>query len=239
MYLAYGNYRHADNEAEYTISTSPVETDDGDLYASVTTWQISGQIHADTTAQLVTALRTLEAAYSTWDRDLVFYDDNGNVCHALRSAGSSSGVRVIGFGYPNGTGAQLSTFRDYTITVQAEYPVGATPYRSFRETLSFQGGGPERAVLEIVNGPPQEQILKSQTAFRAVQSGSAVGLYGYPPVPPPLFPGKERVQSVPPGNPQFGSPRVRQGRATDFPVSWSYEFWSATPMAGFPNRRPR
>lgn len=239
MYLQYGNYRHADNEAAYTITSSVVETDDGDPYESTTTWQIAGRLLADTTSALVTALRSLEAAYSVWDRDLAFYDDSGNVCHSLPTAGSTSGVRVTAFGYPDGEGAQLSTFRDYSITVQASYPYGTTTYRSFRETVSFRGGGPERAVLELVNGPPQEQILKAVTACRVVQSGSAVGLYGYPPVPPPLFPGKEIVASIPPGNPQYGSPRRRNSRFTDFPVSWTYEFWSSSPLFAYPNRRPR
>ncbi len=72
------------------------------------------------------------------------------------------------------------------------------------------------------------------TAYRATQTGQAVGLYGYPPVPPPLFPGKLEEG----GRPTLGSPRLRNGVYVDWPVSWSYSFVSATPLVGFPNRWP-
>lgn len=241
MYLQYGSYRHAENEAAYTILVNEIENESGQLYTLRHTWNITGQVHAADTAALLVQLRLLEAAYTVWGRDLAFFDDAGRVCHALPNAGSFTGVKITSFGYPNGSGAQLSTFRDYAITATADYPAGAgggSGLRAFQETLSFRGGGPERAVVEVVNGPPQEQLLKAYTTCSATQSGSAVGRFGYPVVPPPAFPGKERVASVPPGNPVYGSPKFVNGQYTDFPVSWSYEFVSGTPLVGLPNRWP-
>lgn len=241
MYLKYGSYTHADAEVSFTIDSQSLENEAGQQYGYRNTWRIEGCLQADDTTAVVTAFRALETAYSVWYRDLVFYDDSGNITHKLLNAGSLTGVKIVSPpSYPRGEGAELSTFRHYTLMASADYPAGAglNALRSFSETLAFTGGGPERTVVECANVPPQEQVLKAFTMFRAVQSGSAVGMFQYPVIPPPLFPGKERIRSVPPGNPVHGSPKLRNGRYIDWPVSWSYEFISATPLVGFPNRWP-
>lgn len=241
MYLKYGSYQHADAEVTFTIGRDALENEAGQHYGDRHTWNIEGCLQAADTAAVVTAFRALEAAYSQWYRDLVFYDDSGAATHTLLNSGSTTGVKIIRPpSYTRGDGAELSTYRNYIITATADYPAGtgANLLRSFTETLAFGGGGPERAVVECVNVPPQEQVLKLYTTYRASQRGSAVGMYSYPAIPAPLFPGKERVRSNPPGDPQYGSPKLRNGIYVDWPVSWSYEFISATPLVGFPNRWP-
>lgn len=185
---------------------------------------------------LMVAVRAMESAYSVWYRDLGLYDGS-TVLMSLPNRGSLTGVKIVRPpAIPRGEGAQLTTFLDYTITATADYPAGSGTglLRSFSETLAFSGGGPRRAVLECVNVPPQEQVLTAYTAYRATQTGQAVGMFAYPPVPAPLFPGKLEVAL----QPAFGSPKLRNGVYTDFPVSWSYSFVSATPLVGFPNRWP-
>jgi len=241
MYLAYGSYQHDSDTNTFTINSSTTEDEAGNPYETTHNWSIEGQIQGTDTADVVTKFRALELAYSVWYRDLVFYTDAGVATHRLLNAGSVSGVRIVSPpSYPRGDGAQLSTFRDYTIVASATYPAStsANAIRSYTESVSFSGGGPERAVIECVNVPPQEQILKAFTTIVARQSGSAVGMFGYPPIPPPLFPGKERIRGAVPGNPQYGSPKLRNGVYVDFPVSWNYEFISGTPLFNFPNRWP-
>jgi hypothetical protein len=156
--------------------------------------------------------------------------------HSLISGSSITGVKVVSpVSYPNGEGAQGSTFRDYTVVLSADYPdSNFNPMRAFQETLSFSGGGPRRVVLECTNGPPQEQLISAFSVYRASQSGSALGTFGYPPIPSPIFPGKlERAPDV-----TFGSPKLRNGIYSDFPVQWNYVYVSATPLAAFPNRWP-
>lgn len=201
------------------------------------TWRISGQIHADDTSALVTRLIALRAAYSRWYSDLGLYDASGNLTHGLLNRGSTSGVKVVKPPhFPKGDGAQLSTFRDYEIVLEARYPATnqQNPLLAFNETLSFSGGGPRRTVVECTNVPPQEQLLTLYTAYRARQSGSATGLYGYPPIPAPIFPGALEVN----GEPTFGSPRLKNGRYVNFPVTWNYSFVSAVPLVGLPNAWP-
>jgi hypothetical protein len=240
VFLSYGSYTHEEFECTVAIDSRSVPNDAGQPYLTQTTWTITGQIIAADAAGVVAKMAALEAAYSAWFRDAALTTAAGVVCHHLPNAGSYSGVRVVQPpSFPRGEGAQLSTFRDYAITLSADYPIaGQNPLKAFQETLSFSGGGPQRAVLELLNGPPQEQVLKLFTAFRAVQAGSAVGAFGWPAVPPPLFPGKEEVRSVPPGNPQRGSPKLVNGLYADFPVSWTYQFASGTPLVGSPNVWP-
>ncbi len=178
----------------------------------------------------------LQAAYSVWYRDFALRDGTTTL-FSLPSAGSLTGVKVVKPpSFPSNTGAALTTFADYEIVLTADYPAGAGQgaLRSFSETLAFSGGGPRATVVECANAPPQPQILNLYTAYRATQVGQAVGVFAYPPVPAPLFPGALEVA----GSPTYGSPKYRNGAYTDWPVSWSYSFVSATPLAGYPNRWP-
>lgn len=236
MIVRYGSYSHADAECTVAVSQSALENDAGQYYARRVTWTITGRLQADTPAALAAALVALELAYSVWYGDLGLFDGNTMVM-GLLNGGSLTGVKIVQPpSYPSGEGAQLTTFLDYVIVATADYPAGAGQnlLKSFTETLAFSGGGPRLAAVECVNVPPQEQVLALYTAYRATQTGQAVGMYGYPPVPPPLFPGKQEVA----GQPTFSSPRLRNGVYVDWPVSWSYSFVSATPLVGLPNRWP-
>ena len=241
MYLRYGNYSHDADTCTFTINASVQEDESGNPFEVNYTWNIEGQIQGADQPTVVENFRLLETAYATWFQDLGFFTDAGVSTHTLLNSGSISGVKIVGPpSYPRGDGAQLSTFRDFTITATASYPAYGTAnvLRSYNESLSFSGGGPERAVIECANVPPQEQIIKSYTMRTARQSGSAVGLFAYPTIPAPLFPGKERIVSDPPGNPVKGSPKRRNGKLVDWPISWSYEFISGTPIDGSPNPWP-
>lgn len=238
--LRYGSYTHADNSVTVSMDAQRLENDGGGAYLQRETWTVTGRLHGGDTADVKAKFEELERAYLRWGYDLTLETDAGVVVHRLLDGPSVTGTRVVKPPhYPDGTGAQLSTFRDYAIVVTADYPADAgNPLRSFSETVSFSGGGPRRAVVECTNATPQEQVLVAFTAFRATQTGTAVGLLAYPPVPPPLFPGKEEVASVPPGNPQKGSPQHANGRDFNFPISWTYSFVSGVPLIGEPNRWP-
>lgn len=102
----------------------------------------------------------------------------------------------------------------------------------FTETVRTWGGGPVFVFLNALNGPPQKQLVYPQTPFEAAQSGSATGMFAYPPVPPPIWPAA-----------LFESPVIteiapkRKGLGwEEFTVSWSYKFKSVTPLNdGLPN----
>lgn len=236
MRLRYGSYWHGTGEVAVSIDRQAVESALGVPYEVVHTWTVRGRLLGDTTAQVVAQLALLERAYAAWFRDAVLVDANGLACHALLNAGSTTGVKVVKPpSYPTGEGAELATYRDYTVVLQAAYPVSGRPvYRSFRESVRLWGGLPNRRMVETLNSAPVEYVSGRRTPYRAAQSGTAVGYFDWPPVPAPLF-GAGLLEG--PDHPaEFASPEFREGRQTDFAVSWSYQFVSATPLVGRPNR---
>jgi hypothetical protein len=235
VYLKYGAYRHDDNEVTVSISRSAIDSGNGRYIGVAHRWSITGQLLADTQAELATKVQLLESAYARWNRDLVLYGDGDRVLHALLNAGSTTGVRITDpVSYPDGTGAQWSTFRDYTIGATAEYPV-TTGFvlRSFSEAISRSGGHPRIVALECVNGPADIQMVAQRTAYRVQQSGSATAFRGKPTPPPPYWPAFLESSTVTEIAPQF-----QNGELTDAGVQWSYSFVSAAPLLGAPASFP-
>ncbi len=141
--------------------------------------------------------------------------------------------------FPKGKGAEYSTFRNYTIVLEAERLDAGATVVGWHEVLSFQGGGALVAFLEPINGQPQKQLLKQATTYRASQSGEAVGRTSYPAPAVPMWPGSELARPArdslraaaargPPGSPFY----------TQFKVSWNYRFEDAGPLVGLPTAWP-
>lgn len=247
MQLYWGDYSHDDAECTIVESIEVLETDTGVAFGIRVMWDVEGLKTGTDTADIVSKMTTLQNAYLQWGKDLVLYDANGNVVKQLRSLGSMTGVKIVTPpAWPIQGGAELTTFCSYRFRAQAEYlvgsnffpsgsPGGGVPlYRSFRETLTFGGGGPIKAVVNVTNGPPQIQVIYAQTAFTASQSGEAIGVNGWPAVPPPLWP----AYLVGPGTNSRGSPVSRGAFLTDYPTSWAYEFASPSPLVGKPKLPP-
>jgi hypothetical protein len=234
----YGSYVHADHETTVSISKQGLENDAGELYAQRVTWNVSGQILGDDTSAVVTACAALEAAYRERGRDARLYDASGNVVAELTDGNALTGVRVVQpVAYPLGDGAQFSTFRDYTVVLSADYLLDSglrSRLRAFTEAVTLFGGGPVRDVVECVNAPAQEQVVSAFSAYRATQSGRAVGIFDYPAAPAPLWPAKLARA----GTFTRETPRRINGRDVDFPLSYQFEFVSGTPLLGVPNRFP-
>lgn len=237
MILQCGGYRHAQDECEVVINLDREIGPGGETIKIRRSWQISGQLQANDYLSLQIAKAVLEAAYSQPYPDLILWHNDGVTVHdSILNAGSTSGVRITnGPSYPTGKGAEGGTFRSYTITAEATYEAAAANaelLESFQETVSRSGGGRRRVVIDTVDDAPVAQLLNRRTKYKATQSGQAVGRYGYPPIPPPIWPGEENeaersITSV--------GPR-REGRnLTGYSVSWSYVFESPEPLDGLPN----
>jgi hypothetical protein len=240
--LRYGNYYHPEGEPTVVISKRVETTADGVPTETRFVWQIAGRVEGDNTAAVVAGINALETAYGRWGRDAVLFDNSTNLaCHFLPNAGSLRGVKVVGPpSYPVGTGAQLSTFRDYNITLEAEYPAvgfNGSRFVAWQETVTFTGGQLWQDLVETVNGPAVPYITALRTPYEAVQQGSATGLNGYPPVPPPLWPqalAGRNPQTVTYTGPSLNAP----GRRQNWSVSWSYRFKARTPLVGLPTLQP-
>jgi len=234
MYLKYGSYTHAQNEAAVQIGKRAVFSPRGYRQAVRETWRILGVLHAAGQASLTSAIASLRAAYGVNGLDLGLYLDDGLTLtdHALVSSLSLGGTRVTSLEFPNGSGAEYSTFRSYSIAVEAEFPDTSNNLLDFSETLSFEGsGGPRIIFLDTLDGLPQQQIAQQRTTSRARQEGRAVGLATYPPVAAPIWPGAELPAER---RLAMRSPRRVAGNLTEFVVEWKYAFEAVIPLAGMP-----
>jgi len=241
MYLRYGNYQHAVGEASVTISRHGLFSEAGLPRGVRERWDVQGRLQANDQGALTAAIQALVAAYSVQGQDVGFYFDGGQPSgHHITSAATNSGVRVVMPPcFPDGKGAEYSTYRTYVLALEADWLDPGATLLMWTETLSFQGGGPQVAFLEPINGLPQKQLLKQATTFRVSQNGQAVGYLAYPVPAAPIWPAAEHVdrrsvrvdppkRSGPPGYPTF----------TEYRVTWSYSFEDSGPLVGLPTAWP-
>lgn len=239
-YLKYGSYTHEENELTISISKNTLFDSSGVPYAVIQNWNIEGWLFGDDSSDLTSKIRALETAYSEHGKDLEFFINSAKSAHTIKSSETVGGIKVINPPhYSKGEGAEYSTFRTYSITLEAEIPLdnnredGDTI--SFNESLQFVGGGPRFVYLQTINGKPQKQQVAQSTPYKCVQTGSAVGYKGYPVAPPPMFPGDEHIDQR---NITRKSPKKRGtgNQYTDYEISWTYNFESANKFGANPNK---
>lgn len=235
LHFRYGSYRH--EEADVTISSfgSAVQwTARGQPQLVRKSMAISGVIFADTVSALTDKLRALETAYAKQYQNAGLYDETGTAtAHVLTTGNSLGGVRSSGVTYPTGDGAEYTTYRSYSVTLEADYFVNGVTILDFNETLTFNGTcGPRKIIIECLTGEAVEQTVNQKTKMTATQSGSSIGWLSMPSPPQPLWPGNEIVESRSITN---GSAKWVNGQRVEFPISWSYSFQSTTPLTGTPH----
>jgi hypothetical protein len=199
------------------------------------TWRIVGVLHAADQPGITAAIAALRSAYNVNGCDLGLYLDDGVTLtdHVMTSAAALGGTRVTALDFPSGAGAEYSTFRSYSIAVEAEFPDTSNNLLDFSETLSFEGtGGPRVIYLDTLAGLPQAQLAQQRTTCRARQQGRAVGLATYPPIATPIWPGAELPDER---RLVVRSPKRVAGNLTEFVVEWTYVFESAGALAGMPS----
>ena len=238
MYFKYGNFQHDDNTVTLS-SVSQRQVFSGRFRRQIVRkrLQLSGILIASTQATIKTAIDALVAAYATDGKDAgLFHDDDSKSSHFLDSSASLGGVRVVsGPSFPKGDGAEYATGREFTIVLEADFPVSGEQLSTFQESLRIVGtGGPRFAVLEVLNGPPQAQLVQQRTSVFATQSGRAVALSAYPLAPPPIFPVFELSDRR---EISQGSPVLNSNEFVNWPVSWVYHFHAPGPIFAQPNRR--
>src|SRR5258708_7262737 len=160
MYLRYGPYTHAQNEPAVQIGKRAIFSPRGLRQAVRETWRIVGVLHAASQPALTAAIAGLRAAYNVNGYDLGLYLDDQTTLtdHVMTSTAALGGTRVTALDFPTGSGAEYSTFRSYSITVEADFPDTSNNLLDFSETLSFAGsGGPRIGFFSPLPGvaPPQ------------------------------------------------------------------------------------
>ncbi len=236
MYVVYGNFRSVSAECEITpirrmslLNAAQVQ------YGFRETWVIRGFLQDAGPPQLTADINAMLNYFVSGGSQLALYNDDGTpTAHALSAAVTTGGIRVTDVTFPTGTGAEYTTFRSWSVTVQFDYRYPVPALIDFFESCRYWGGGPLIAALEPINGPAQIQLVKQQTAYRVVQSGRAVGQFAYPVPPPPIWPGNlEMAPEI-----EEDTPRRIGNNYVDWPVRWTYRFVSAFALVGNPNLWP-
>ena len=239
-FVRYGSYQHQENECEVLIDKSAVLSSAGIPIAHDVRWTINGCLFGDDPSDLTTKIRALEDAYSIPGQSLGLYIDGTITAHSIPANSSDAGCQVIaGPSYPEGNGAEYSTFRKYQIVIGATVPVEAGKtdnILSFRESLQFSGtGGPLYTFLRTLNGPWQKQMVSQTSTVTCVQSGSAIGYMYYPMAPGPIFPGDEHgdKRQTTRSSPQRMGLNGQSYR--NFETSWQYVFESVSRLSANPH----
>lgn len=239
LYLKYGDYSHDIGEAAVVISKQSTLDEAGRKIGWKEQWQVSGRLEgADPASKLLGVpgpdisekIRGLEEAYSTNYKDLsLVHSMGGATAHKMLNADTISGVRIDSLSYPEGAGAEYSTFRSYSIVASAEFGMlassgGSDGTVTFSQVISTQGtGGPRKVVLETRTGFPVVQYVSQRTPIYMTQSGFAVGYLSYPIPATPIDPQWEDLEKR---EIRYETP-VRKGfngMGTEFRVNWTYSF---------------
>lgn len=246
MILKYGTYTHDDNECALVITKTNTLNDAGIPWKTTERWEISGQLNAASQSALTTALTALSTAYSTQGLDLTLYENDGVTpsAHQIISSSTIGGTRVVNKPqFPTSEGAEYTTYRKYTLAVEADYYTTAAGSNilAWEETLTFTGtGGPRTVIIELRNGPPQRQIVSQQTAVEVRQTGRAVGRLTYPRPSSPIWPGFENQWSR---GVSYGAPKTfgegTNRTLTEYSTTWEYTFTAPSPLAAYPSNRPQ
>lgn len=257
MYLRYGAYTHALDEANVVISKEQRLTDANIRIGTTERWAISGQIIGSSISDLTTKILAMEAAYAKFNVNLHLLDNDLNeTAHKIIANATNGGIVVERIDFPVGDGSEYVLSRSYAIAIRADYGArsanapggnsgggagdggGGQPNTLIRyqESLTFRGnGGPRRVVREIRNGYPVEQIVSQRTPVYATQRGSATGYFAPPRPPRTIWPAfvmnaDSEVSSVSPT-------RVGVGVSLEqvvYETTWNYQFVSPGPLTGTP-----
>lgn len=238
MHWFYGDFRHDDGEVQVSLVKTPEVAQTGEPFGIRWRFDLQGVLIRSTQAALHQRIGEMQAAYAFENQDCGLRFSNGSLTHIILNADACiGGLRVTSPpSFPSNEDGAYGRYIAYSISLEGIVArTVSTDTLSFRETVEFSGGGAVRDMMEPLNAPPVDVLLRSHSAYRAVQSGEAVGLYSYPVVPRALWP---RALNKTPDISRSSPTRKGFGANityTDYPVSWRYEFSSKTPLTGSPN----
>lgn len=232
MQLTYGSHTHDLGEVTLAVTRNEITAQSGQAVGYVERWDVQGEIIEDDPAAMASKIAALNAAYSAQNRDAFFVATDGTVIHRMRVAETVGGVRVIPPSFPYQEGRALyATGVRYSFAITAEFATNLQGgLTAWSETLAFSGGGPAYVWRQPLQGPPIKQQVATATPYVLLQTGRAVGRYGYPSPPGPLYPAHLWRGPAP----SLTGPEFVNGQLLNYGVSWSYEMQAASPMQGLP-----
>ncbi|HTU27301.1 MAG TPA: hypothetical protein VMF30_17970, partial [Pirellulales bacterium] len=129
LYLQFGNYVHDQGECAITISRT-ARVENGIVLGYTERWDVQGRLQIVSSGnpvadrgQLSQRITALQQAYQQQGVDLgLYFDDGAPSVHYLQSSRSAGGTRVVRPpAFPTGQGAEYSTFRTFSLSVEADF----------------------------------------------------------------------------------------------------------------------
>lgn len=240
MYLKVGNFIRPFNEARAAIRYTPRYDVKRRLVEIEEVWEISGRIVLQTNAtqsRMTQALQLLDRDFGQYRPDLVFLEDDGvtESFLQLKRGDCIDGPYVGSSGLPSDGADIYATGVSYQVTmvgVKSIVGAGSNVVLEFTEQVSQLSGGRIEGHVGGAINLAERQVFRQFEPYRYVQSGRAVGLYGYVQPPPPIWPGAQTRRN----QPVKVSPRViGPVRNREYEISWSYEFEHVFPLFGDPH----
>jgi len=244
MYLKVGTTRLARGSAGVAIRQDPVLNDLREIWAHDVTLEISIFIttqratHNQQIADITSQTNAVAQLFARNNLDIRYQHLNGTNSHiVLLNSQCLGGVRILEPPqWPDSKGAEHVTKRTMTVKVGGRVPVDSSNLKSllskFTEEVRFEPAGAKYGMQETLETRAVRQRLQRYQAYRATQSGTAIGLYGYPQVPRPLWPFalvNEDPLVI------YGHPEVIGNDLCNFPISWTWLYASETRLSGRPN----
>ncbi len=237
MYLRIGTRMRKFNEANASVSYAPVYDNRKQAIYVDETWNITGRLVLQedaSQANMTLAINQLARDLEQPRPDLQFLEDDGYTPSAFRllAANCLEGPNLISAEFPSGGNDVYATGVAYSAQFQARKAIARNDaITEFSEQLSNPTGGQVEGYVGGAINLPERQVFKQSEPYTYTQSGRAVGLYGYPIPPLPLWPAWQLRRN----KPVYLSPRISFPIPMEFEVQWEYNFGSEFPLIGTPH----
>lgn len=240
MKLFYGDYEHQLKSATPRVSSVPLETPQGLVYAIRQTIAVQGELQGETTTDVKDAVAALIDAYAEFNKEFIwkFNDDSETPDVHLVPANCIGGVKVIQRpSFTAGEGGEYSNYRRYELVVQGDVKITGNDFPrlwSFQQTISRTGNGrAEFRHVRLKNERWQKQQTARYTPVTVSQSGSIVGTLQHLPAPAPKWPYALLSASDSVSIDEHPQQWIN-GTGVGYARSWNYQFESNAPLPGAP-----
>ncbi len=238
MKFRYGNYTHASGECTLRVVPRTIFSDSNLVIGLNVRYEITGRLHADSVSALTAAMLAMERAYSVSGQACGLYEDDGTpTAHVLPASMAPMVIQPPAWG--GNTPGEYTTYRDYTIIIEAARQLETGLDAEVHESISYLNGwngGPVYKWFDLLQGPPQRQIVKQQTTYKVLQTGARVSTSWWPEPNAPKWPAYMHIEqcSVTYGDPE----KMRTGTGTTFykfRTEWNWVFESDVKLTGYPS----
>jgi hypothetical protein len=227
-----GAFSHRINSAGVAIDVQSIVDQAGIPYQKKITWSINFRLINTTTdpASLDAEIAAIETAYaSTWPSVALLHNNGAATEHEI-SSGIVGEVRTTKLpSYARYQNGEYVSYRTGDVVIEALVAIVSLTGYVVEHTynIEFSGGGPEYAFLQPNTGLPIKQQTRTNTPFRATQSGRIVHYDGFGALPAPIW----SDHLVEAGKRSLGNPQRIGSVEFNFPQTYSYTYASATALA--------